>query len=151
MINQDKPVAGSTWAIMTTTWETEYGTWFYSNVTLRIRNKFKPGGTTMSKITSLVVESATDTEVELKWLFPFTDVDVASYDFRYRTGTPLTALNFGASTQATGEPTPTFFGDQQRITISGLSSGTQYWFGLKSISIGGTTSSLSNVASTTTL
>jgi len=74
-------------------------------------------------------------------------------DIRYRIGSPLTALNWAATTvttQITGEPAPDASGTLQVISLSGLLPNTTYYFALKLKDACGKWSAMSNVVSFTT-
>jgi hypothetical protein len=73
----------------------------------------------------------------------------ASYDIRYST-VNITESNWPSVTQATGEPTPRTTGSLDSVTISGLTSNTQYYFALKVSDDTTGVSSLSNVATAKT-
>lgn len=56
---------------------------------------------------------------------------VVVYDVRYRT-VPLTALNWGTATQASGEPMPTTPGTAMAFDVGGLALNTKYYVAIKS-------------------
>ena len=88
--------------------------------------------------------------VNLSWSAPGEDNNSTStaataYDIRYSTAA-LTEANWGSATTVSGEPTPAVMGTTQSMQISGLTAGTTYYFGLKSVDASGNWSALSNVA-----
>lgn len=105
-------------------------------------------------VTDLNASSITSTSVVLGWTAPGNDDNfgqAASYDIRYGTST-ITDANWDSVTQATGEPAPLPAGTVQLFTVSGLNSGTTYYFALKTQDYADppNISSLSNIASATT-
>lgn len=93
-----------------------------------------------------------DSAVTLQWRAPGDDSTVgtaALYDIRYSTST-ISAANWSTCTQVSNEPTPLVAGTQQSYTVQGLSSGTKYYFALKTADEIPNWSVLSNVVSATT-
>ncbi len=89
--------------------------------------------TAPAAVANLAAPSATTNSVTLTWTAPGDDGNTGTattYDIRYST-TPITDLNFGSATQATGEPSPKAAGQAETFTINGLNSGIAYYFALK--------------------
>jgi hypothetical protein len=100
-----------------------------------------------SAVVNLAAPSSTATSIDLTWTAPGDDGTTgtaASYDIRYSTST-ITEGNFASASQATGEPTPQAPGTAQSMTVSGLASGTLYYFAIKSSDEVPNTSSISNI------
>jgi purple acid phosphatase-like protein/fibronectin type III domain protein len=101
---------------------------------------------------AITVSSVTDTTATLSWNAVGDDSlsgAATSYDVRYSTS-PITATNWSAATQATGEPTPGAPGAPQSITIRNLSRQQTYYFAARVIDDVGNVSAISNVPSVTT-
>lgn len=85
-------------------------------------------------IINLSASSVTQTSLVLSWTSP---VDLpaggqaALYDIRYSTSS-ITASNWVAANQVTGEPTPVIQGINQSYVLPGLLPGTTYYIGIKS-------------------
>jgi len=104
-------------------------------------------------VTNLAVTSASYTSLTLTWTAPGDDGNVGTatqYDIRYSTST-ITDANWNSATQCSGEPTPQPAGSPETFTVMGLSSGTRYYFGLKTADEVPNWSALSNIASGVTL
>jgi subtilisin family serine protease/chitodextrinase len=104
-------------------------------------------------VDDLVTDSPTSSTVTLMWTATGDDGIVgaaSSYDVRYST-LPVTDGNWGAATQAAGEPAPGLPGSYETFTVTGLSHGTTYYFALKVIDNVGNPSGLSNSVSETTI
>jgi hypothetical protein len=106
-------------------------------------------------VTDLAVVSASVSAISLSWKAPGDDGDqgtAKSYDLRYSTS-PINAANFSEATPAPpgGIPNPAKAGTVQNATISGLKSGTTYYFALKAADAAGNVSGLSKVVSGTTI
>ena len=107
-----------------------------------------PPGRVDSLATSAAVSSIT-----LTWLSPGDDDSsgrASSYILRYSTS-QITDENWSSITAASGLPAPGESGSSESFTVSGLSSGTTYYFALKSRDDFGNESPLSNVAAASTL
>ena len=103
-------------------------------------------------IDDLAASSPTTSSITLSWTAPGDDGTTgtaASYDVRYATST-ITDANWSDATQAIGAPTPQVAGSSETFTVSGLSSGTTYYFAIKASDEVPNESALSNVASGTT-
>ncbi|MCK5237566.1 MAG: Ig-like domain-containing protein, partial [Deltaproteobacteria bacterium] len=88
-----------------------------------------------------------ETSVSLSWTAPGDDGAVGTatlYDVRYSTGTVSTG-SWAGDSQATGEPAPLLAGSTESFTVTGLTCGTTYTFGLKTEDDGSNSSGLSNV------
>jgi len=89
-----------------------------------------------------------DGEVILSWDAPGDDGsegNVDSYDIRYSTSL-ITEDNFDLADMVTGLPDPGDGGDDEVVTVTGLTGGTVYFFALKSFDEAMNPSSMSNVA-----
>ncbi|MEO5617676.1 MAG: fibronectin type III domain-containing protein [Candidatus Eisenbacteria bacterium] len=103
-------------------------------------------------IANVSVASVTDSSALLSWSATGDDSltgTAASYDIRYSTA-PITAANFAAATQSTGEPVPTAAGTTQTFNVRGLSRQATYYFAVRATDDAGNPSALSNVPSATT-
>jgi len=103
-------------------------------------------------ITDLTCSNPTFTSIDLSWTAPGDDGNsgtAASYDIRYSTE-PISEQNWDSAIQITGEPTPAQAGSSQSMTVSGLTSGTTYYFAIKTSDEASNISRISNVASLTT-
>lgn len=95
---------------------------------------------------------ASPTSITLTWTAPGDDGNsgqASQYDLRYSTS-PITALNFGTATAATGEPSPQPAGSAETFTVTGLTPGTTYYFAIKTADEAGNWSPMSNVVSSAT-
>lgn len=99
-------------------------------------------------VRNLVVTSAGENEVTLRWASPGDD-DIAGtafrYDIRY-SATPIDEKNFLAGTAATTPPSPLFSGTTQTHVVTGLERG-RWYFALRSADEVANWSALSNVVS----
>lgn len=108
--------------------------------------------TAPAQITNLAVTGSTSTSVSLSWTATGDDGSTGtatSYDVRYSTSA-ITSGNWGAATQATGEPAPLTAGTAQTFTVTGLSASTTYYFAIRAVDDNGNSSSLSNTPTGTT-
>jgi len=115
----------------------------YSVATLPAADGVRP-----APVASLAITGMTETSAALRWTAVGDDSltgTAASYDLRYSTA-PITAANWAAATQVTGEPAPLASGTTQNMTVSGLSRQTHYYFAIRVTDDGGNLSALSNVA-----
>jgi trimeric autotransporter adhesin len=95
----------------------------------------------------------THNSVTLTWTATGDDslTGIASqYDLRYSTSN-ITASNFASATRWTAMPTPTASGNEQSVTVTGLSPSTTYYFALKVGDEVPNWSTVSNVINRTTL
>jgi hypothetical protein len=104
-------------------------------------------------VSDLAAVSASASAINLSWKAPGDDDNIGtakSYDLRYSTS-PINDANFGGATPASAVPAPAKAGTVQNATVSGLNSGTTYYFALKTKDAAGNESGLSNVAIGTTI
>lgn len=94
-------------------------------------------GTTLNMppapVADLRAKAVSDTEFLLTWTATGDDGTLRTasyYDIRYSKSN-ITAGNWGAATQASGEGTPKGPGEPDSFTVSGLSPNTNYFFALK--------------------
>ncbi len=102
---------------------------------------------------SLPAQEATQTSITLTWTAPGDDGNIGTataYDIRYSLST-INASNWNDATQVTGEPSPQTAGSAESFTVTGLTPGTLYYFAVKAVDEAGNWSSLSNIASRSTL
>ena len=89
-----------------------------------------------------------DGTVLLKWSAPGDDEEnhgrARYYDIRYSTAS-IDEGNWSSATQVLGEPTPDFGGETQTYEVTGLTAGTLYYFGVKTVDEGAKVSALSTV------
>ena len=104
-------------------------------------------------ISGLKASANLESAVTLSFAAPAEDLGKAmttpatSYVVRYSTS-PITAANFAAATPWTGSSlTPALPGTAQSLVVTGLTSGTTYYFAIESIDAVGNVSAISNVAS----
>ena len=89
--------------------------------------------TAPSAIANLGAGSPTEHSVELSWTAPGDDAmtgTAAQYSIRYSTAY-ITEANFNAATAVASPPTPLAGGTYQSFVITGLLSGTTYFFAIK--------------------
>ena len=104
-------------------------------------------------ITDLVTSDPNGSRITLHWTANGDDGATGTafaYDVRYSTS-PITAQNFDAAAQATGEPVPSPAGTSEQMVVTGLAFNTAYYFALRSIDEFANLSPLSNNAFGTTL
>jgi hypothetical protein len=104
-------------------------------------------------IANLTVETIEAESVTLTWHAPGDDGTTGTasqYDIRYSTA-PITAANWDAANQVTGEPVPQSSGSTETATINGLDPDTEYYFAVKAADEVPNWSGLSNVVSATTV
>ncbi len=105
-----------------------------------------------SAVADLGNSGRTETSITLIWTAPGDDGSIgtaSSYDIRY-SASSINASNWDAATQVTGEPSPGSAGSSESFLVGGLSSGSTYFFALKTADEVPNLSALSNVASATT-
>jgi hypothetical protein len=118
-----------------------------SRATLAATDAVRP-----AQVTTLTITGTTETTAALSWTAVGDDslTGTASLnDIRYSTS-PITAANWAAATQVTGEPVPTAPGTSQSHTVTGLTRQTTYYFAIRVSDDGGNVSALSNVPSAIT-
>jgi hypothetical protein len=106
-----------------------------------------------SAVTDLAADGTTQTGLTLSWTAPGDDGSsgtATSYDVRYSTS-PITSSNWANATPISGVPAPHASGTAESFTVTGLTGGVTYYFALKAGDEVPNWSSLSNVASGTTL
>jgi hypothetical protein len=92
-----------------------------------------PDTTSPGAVTTLAITSATPTAATLAWTAVGDDGGsgtASTYDLRYST-TQIRGENWDAAAQAVGEPAPQSSGRPETFVVSGLTSGTAYYFALK--------------------
>jgi len=102
-----------------------------------------------AKVTDLAVTSPTYTSLTLTWTAPGDDGNLGTateYDIRYSTST-ITEDNWDSATLCEDVPAPQPAGSDETFTVTGLNSGTRYYFGLKTADEVPNCSELSNIAS----
>ena len=103
-------------------------------------------------VSNLTASNPSTSTIDLDWTAPGDDGSsgtATTYDIRYSTST-VTDGNFSSATQVTGEPSPSVAGSAESMTVTGLSSGTTYYFAMKTLDEVPNTSNLSNVTNATT-
>ena len=109
--------------------------------------------TAPSAVSTLSVISVSSTSLTIRWTSKGDDANIGtatSYDIRYKTGGTITSSNWDGTTQCTNEPAPVVAGTIQNLIISGLSSNTTYYIGMKVGDEIPNWSGLSNIAIGTT-
>ena len=104
-------------------------------------------------ITTLTVSQTGVNHITLSWTSTGDDENTgtaSTYDLRY-SETAITEENWGSATEAVGEPKPMVAGSEQTYTITGLTSGTKYYFAIKAFDNGSNSSGISNCVNTTLL
>jgi phosphodiesterase/alkaline phosphatase D-like protein len=102
-------------------------------------------------IADLSVTATSAATVSLRWTAPTDNSGkAASYNIRYSTSAITDDATFAAATAASGAPAPATAGQQENVTVSGLSPATQYYFAIKAADSSGNVSALSNGATGTT-
>lgn len=95
------------------------------------------------------VFSPTTSSMILNWTAPGDDGSTgtaSTYDIKYSTSL-ITDANWSSASTCTGEPTPSVPGTTETFTVSGLSTGTIYYFAMKTSDEVPNESTLSNVIS----
>lgn len=86
--------------------------------------------------------------VSLRWTSPGDDGNIGTaslYDMRMSTAT-ITLASWNSATVVAGLPAPLVAGTSQTVTVRGLSTGTTYYFAIRSRDEAGNWSGVSNVA-----
>ncbi|MBI5449551.1 signal peptidase I [Candidatus Gottesmanbacteria bacterium] len=108
-----------------------------------------------SAVSDLAVLATTENTATLTWIAPGNDgsstgTRASSYNIRFAT-TPITDDDtFNAATAAPNVPAPQEQGTPETLEILGLEPSTTYYFAVKSYDEAPNTSTISNIASTTT-
>jgi len=105
-----------------------------------------------ANVTDLHALATTETSITLGWTAPGDDSTsgtASQYELRYSTS-PITALNFSQATLVNGVPAPGPAGSEDSVTVSGLETGTTYYFALITADEVPNWSGLSNVAAIAT-
>jgi len=87
-----------------------------------------------AKVSDLAVTSRSDTSLTLTWTSPGDDGLLGSasqYDIRYSTSAIDTEASWEVATIVSDPPTPQTPSSTETFTVTGLSSGTRYYFALK--------------------
>ncbi len=103
-------------------------------------------------VTDLAATVVDATTVQLSWTAPGDDGSTgaaASYDIRYSTIPITNDASFAAATAVQNPPTPQSAGGSEALQVTGLTTGVQYWFALKSSDEAGNWSALSNIVTAT--
>ena len=112
-----------------------------------------PDTTPPAAVTDLATGTVTSSSIAISWTAPGDDGNTGtatSYDVRYSTS-PITGdAQFNVASQATGEPVPSVAGSAESMTVTGLSSGTTYYFALKTSDEVPNVSAMSNAPSLAT-
>ena len=104
-------------------------------------------------VANLGAGSPGETSVVLNWTAPGDDGFSGHrrpIRLRYATS-QITAANFTSATQIAGEPSPKAAGSAESFTVTGLNSGTQYWFAIRTADEVPNWSGVSNSPTATTL
>jgi len=129
--------------------ETEYGLYLARYTQGGGRDTIAPAA-----VANLAVNDVSAGSITLSWTAPGDDGTAgtaATYDLRYATsGAIVSDADFGAATQAQGEPGPQTAGSAETFTLTGLAPGTSYFFSLKIADEAGNISGISNCVSTET-
>jgi len=112
-----------------------------------------PDTTAPAAIDTFSSSNPTTNSITLSWRSPGDDVNTGtatSYDIRHSQSI-ITDANWSSATQATGEPAPQVAWSSQSMTISGLASGTTYYFAIKTSDEVSYASGISNVVNRATI
>jgi len=104
-------------------------------------------------VTNLSSTAVSQHSVNLSWTAVGDDGatgTASQYDLRYSTDPIENNDDFSAATEVTGEPSPSPSGSQESFEVTGLTSGTTFYFALKVIDDGFNTSEMSNVINAST-
>jgi formylglycine-generating enzyme required for sulfatase activity len=111
-----------------------------------------PDTTPPAAVSNLSTTAVTDSSATLEWTAPGdngTTGTASEYDIRYATEL-ITDENWSTADSVDTPPAPQSAGSQEILTVDGLSSGTPYYFALKTVDDASNWSDLSNVPSDTT-
>jgi formylglycine-generating enzyme required for sulfatase activity len=111
-----------------------------------------PDTTPPAAVSDLSVTAVTDSSMTLEWMAPGDDGTkgtASEYDIRYATDL-ITDENWSTADSVDTPPPPQSAGSEEVFTVDGLSSGTPYYFALKTVDDASNWSGLSNVPSDTT-
>ncbi|WP_421879588.1 S8 family serine peptidase [Marinoscillum sp.] len=102
-------------------------------------------------VTDLAALDVEITSVLLGWTAPLDSGSgsASTYDIRYSTS-PIDSSNFESATSVANLPVPSNAGTLDTIEVSGLTSGTLYYFALKSSDFFGNKSEISNIVAQAT-
>lgn len=106
-----------------------------------------PDTTAPSAVGDLLGDEPTQSSIRLRWTSPGDDAGTGTattYDVRYAT-VPITGGSWASASQATNEPSPREAGSSETFTVTGLTSGTTYYFAVKTADEVPNWSGLSNV------
>ncbi|KAA3605889.1 MAG: hypothetical protein DWQ06_03220, partial [Calditrichaeota bacterium] len=102
-----------------------------------------------SEISNFALVEHNGTSVKLRWIATGDDTTsgtATSYEIRQSTN-EISELNFASATLVSNIPTPSASGTLDSVTVTGLTSGTQYYFGIKAIDNDGNESPISTANS----
>jgi hypothetical protein len=105
-----------------------------------------------SAVSDLAAINPATNSIDLTWTAPGDDGSTGTatfYDIRYSTSL-ISDANWASATQVASEPTPSVAGSSESMTVSGLSSGTTYYFAIKTSDEVPNESLISNVVNNTT-
>jgi len=100
----------------------------------------------------LTAAAAAQNSVTLSWSAPGDDGTsgtASGYSIRYATSN-ITMGNWSSATEVSGAPLPQVAGSTESFDVTGLQSGTLYYFAIRSVDEAGNWSNLSNVVSIST-
>ncbi|MFT7645012.1 MAG: hypothetical protein ACI9BF_000681 [Candidatus Paceibacteria bacterium] len=100
-------------------------------------------------ITDLVASSTSGTSVQLTWTSPGDDLDTGNavaYSIRYATSSNTITNDWENATIAPTSPSPLVAGTVQTVSVTGLTDGVRYYFGIKTVDDGAGYGDVSNVA-----
>ncbi|MFC1731822.1 fibronectin type III domain-containing protein [candidate division KSB1 bacterium] len=103
-------------------------------------------------VSNLALSNPSNSSIVVSWTASGDDGSTGTateYDLRYSTSN-ITAGNFSAASQVTGEPTPSVAGSSESKTVTGLSANTLYYFAIKTSDEVPNISVISNVPSLST-
>ena len=104
-------------------------------------------------VADLIAANPTENSITLTWTAPGNDGyegTASEYDIRYSTAV-ISEANWGSAIQIDNEPAPQTAGSQETFVMNGFDINTLYYFAIKTADDVPNWSSLSNIASETTL